>query len=96
MMASGGVVVATIRLGDFLRYDDGEMAKFTPDERVRARLDYSKVKLIYKAYADSPEWGVTVTPMGYLLEVFGQHFQIIGRRYFFQNSTQLPVVMTRL
>lgn len=95
MLAPGGVVVATIRPGDFLQYDDGEMAKFTPEERARARLAYANGELVYKAYADSPEWGVTVTPMGYLHDVFGAAFRIIGPRYFFQNSTQLPIVMVR-
>jgi hypothetical protein len=95
MMTPGGVLVFTIRPGTFLMETDGEMAKFTPTERADAQLHYRSGELVYKAYADSPDWGITITPTSYLRRLFEDEFRIIGPHLFFQNYTQLPIIMIR-
>jgi hypothetical protein len=91
----GGVVVFTIRPGAFLECVDGEMAKFSASEREAAIERYRRGELAYKAYQDSSDWGITVAPMAYLSHLFKSDFDIVGPHLFFQNTTQLPVVMVR-
>jgi hypothetical protein len=95
IMAPGGVVVFTIRPGAFLECVDGEMTKFTAEERQLAIEQYRQGGLAYKAYADSPDWGITIAPMTYISRLFEPYFDIVGPHLFFENTTQLPIVMIR-
>jgi hypothetical protein len=95
MMARGGVVLFTIRPGTYLDETGGEISRLSPADLAKAKADYAAGKPGYWPYPDSPDWGITITPMAFLEALFGSHFQIIGPRYFLQNDTQLPIVMVR-
>jgi hypothetical protein len=95
MMARGGVVLFTIRPGTYLDATGGEISRLSADDLAKAKADYAAGKPGYWPYPDSPDWGITITPMAFLEELFGKHFEIIGPSYFLQNDTQLPIVMVR-
>jgi methyltransferase family protein len=95
MMARGGVVVFTIRPGSYLDQTGGEIARLPPEDLAAAREAYANGRPGYWPYPDSPDWGITITPMAFLDELFSKHFEIIQPRYFLQNDTQLPIVMVR-
>lgn len=95
IMAPGGVVLATIRPGSYLEMEGGEISRLSDTERAAAQADYAADRIAYWPYPDQEDWGITIMPPAYLQSVFGRHFEIVGPRYFLQNSTQLPIVMVR-
>lgn len=95
MMAPGGVVVFTIRPGTYFDQTGGEITRLPPADLAAARAAYAKGRPGYWPYPDSPDWGITVTPMAYIEQLFARDFRVLGPRYFLQNFTQLPIVMVR-
>jgi len=95
IMAPGGVAIFTIRPGSYIDMEGGEISRVPAAERGALRQEYEAGRLAYWPYPGIENWGIAVTPMAYLREVFGGRFRIIGPRYFLQNFTQLPIVMVR-
>ena len=95
IMAPGGVVLFTIRPGDFLNGDRGEIRPKTPEELAQGRAAYDAGRPAYWAYESTPDFGITVMPMAYLHELFDKDFEILGPRFLLENPTQLPIAMVR-
>ena len=95
LMRPGGVVAFTVRPGAFLNCTEGEVTLFTEQERSAAREAYRRGELIYKPYPTATDWGVTITPMQYLADLFGGEFRIVRSQCFFHNWTQMLVLLVK-
>jgi phospholipid N-methyltransferase len=94
LVAPGGLLVFTIRPEEFLtiEYDGGDRKAFGADNIPAAIADYKNGKFVYRPYDDvSPQWGVTVIPLPWLMQNMPTRFEYIGQVPD-KFSAQLPVI----
>ncbi len=90
----GSMVFTTIRPKYFIDGESGDAALLNDKPAMHAA--YQRGELVYSRYSSgSGEWGVTVMPLGYIDQVFGQHFSIVGCIPSPTTMNQMMVVLQR-
>ena len=95
MLTSDGLLIATVRPGSLIESVGGEMEYFTEEEKLDWLRRFEKGSFLYKPYPGSIHWGITVIPEDYLAANWTKHFELLEIACFYQNWTQVPVILRR-
>lgn len=74
---------------------NGEMMHLSAEEVAQWSTAYERGSFLYKPYPGSPHWGVTIIPEAYLFAHWTKHFEILEIGHFYQNWTQIPILLRR-